>query len=259
MSSAAWADFGAALFDAGAGAAGPAGLRAWNGSDPARRFAVHRNNVAVALTQALADTFPVVKQLVGEDFFAAMAGLYWREQPPQSPVLARWGEGFPQWLAAFAPARSLPYLPDVARLELARVAAWQAADATPLGENEWRRRMADATTLTQSRPALHPSCRVLRSPFDVHALWAAHQQEGEWPAIHIDRPCAVLVLRDPADEVLVVRLDEPSAAFIEALGAGTPFAQALSGAPGVALVATLALLLRHGAIVGFADDLGDTE
>lgn len=249
------AAFGAALVDAGAAA--PAGLRAWNGSDPARRFAVYRNNVAVALTQALADTFPVVKQLVGDDFFAAMAGVYRREQPPRSPVLARWGEGFADWLGGFAPARSLPYLADMARLERARVAAWQAADADALGEAAWRRRLADPGMLAQSRLALHPSCRVLRSPFDVQSLWAAHQQQGEWPAIDIDRPCAMLVLRDPADEVLVIGLDEPAARFIEALGAGARFAQALAGSPGLDLVATLALLLRHGAIVGCADAQGD--
>ena len=30
----------------------PPGLRAWNGSDPARRFAVHRNNVVASLVSA---------------------------------------------------------------------------------------------------------------------------------------------------------------------------------------------------------------
>lgn len=256
MSGTLQADFGAALL--GADPAVPAGLRAWNGSDPARRFAVYRNNVAVALSQALADTFPVVKQLVGDDFFAAMSGIYWREQPPRSPVLARWGEGFADWLAAFAPARSLPYLPDVARLEQARVAAWQAADADAIGADLWRARLAHAGARPLTRLTLHPSCRVLRSAFAVHALWAAHQQPGDWPAIQIDQPGAVLVLRDPADEVLVIGLDEPAARFIDALRAGAPFAQALAAAPGVDLVATLALLLRHGAIVGFADACGDT-
>ena len=67
----------------------PAGLMAHTSQRPVRRFAVYRNNVAIALTQALADTFPVVKQLVGDEFFDAMAGVYLREQPPRSPVLAR--------------------------------------------------------------------------------------------------------------------------------------------------------------------------
>ena len=51
----------------------PPGLTAWNGSDLTRRLAVHRNNVVVSLVDALADTFPVTQQLVGEDFFRTMA------------------------------------------------------------------------------------------------------------------------------------------------------------------------------------------
>lgn len=250
------AGFASALLDAGAGM--PPGLRVWNGSDPGRRFAIHRNNVAAALTNALADTFPVVKQLVGDDFFAAMAHVYWRDQPPRSPVLAHWGEGFADWLAGFAPARSLPYLADMARLERARVAAWQAADAQPLPASALRDRLADEDGLPSVRLVLHPSCRVLRSAFDVHALWAAHQQQGEWTAIDVDRPCAVLVLRDPADEVLVIGLDDATASFVEALVAGAAFGEALARAPGLDLVAALALLIRHGAIValGFGLDGG---
>jgi Na+(H+)/acetate symporter ActP len=93
---------------------------------------------------------------------------------------------------------------------------------------------------------------VLRSPFDVVALWAAHQQEDDWPAVDIDRPCAALVLRDAADEVLVIGLDPACADFVAALVAGATLAEALARAPGLDLVATLALLLRHGAITGWA-------
>ena len=54
----------------------PPGLRTWNGSDPARRLAVYRNNVVSSLIDALADTFPVVQRLVGTEFFRAMAGVF---------------------------------------------------------------------------------------------------------------------------------------------------------------------------------------
>jgi hypothetical protein len=243
------ADFAAALLDAGR--APPAGLRVWNGSDPARRFGVHRNNVVVALTQALADTFPVIRQLVGEAFFDAMAGAYLRAQPPRSSVLAHWGEGFADWLSGFAPARGLPYLADMARLERARVAAWQAADAPALTADELHPRLADAAALPGARVLLHPSCRVLRSPYDVHALWAAHQQPGDWPALDIDRPCALLVLRDAADDVLVLGLAWPDAELLEALRQGATLSEAVARAPTADFSATLALLLRHGALVGW--------
>lgn len=66
----------------------PAGLTAWNGSDPTRRFAVYRNNVI----SSLIDTFPVTLALVGEAFFRAMAGVLVRQAPPRSVRLADYGE-----------------------------------------------------------------------------------------------------------------------------------------------------------------------
>ena len=52
----------------------PEGLFSANGADPASRFAVYRNNVQSSLINALADSYPVVLQLVGDEFFRAMAG-----------------------------------------------------------------------------------------------------------------------------------------------------------------------------------------
>ena len=149
------AEFAAALLDAERPV--PAGLCAWNGSDPARRFAVYRNNVIVSLVGALADTFPVLRQLVGDEFFDAMAGLYVRAHPPTSPVLAHYGEGLADWLAAFDPARALPYLSDMARLERARIAACHAGDAQPLAAEAIAARLADPASLPGARPTLHPS------------------------------------------------------------------------------------------------------
>ncbi|MGS0757134.1 HvfC/BufC family peptide modification chaperone, partial [Roseateles sp. GG27B] len=107
----------------------PSGVRVWNGSDPSARLAVYRNNVVSSLVDALAETFPVVEQLVGSEFFRAMAVLFVRQAPPRSRVLAHYGQAFPSFIADFEPAQGLPYLADMARLEVARVAAYHAADA----------------------------------------------------------------------------------------------------------------------------------
>ncbi len=249
MSTASQAGFAAALLDADRPP--PPGLRAWNGSDPARRFGVYRNNVIVSLVEALGDTFPVVKQLVGDEFFAAMAGVHVRTHPPTSPVLAHYGAGFAGWLEHFAPAQAVPYLPDMARLEFARVQAYHAADATPLPAEAIARRCADAASLPASRPVLHPSLQVIRAQHDVQTLWAAHQHEGEWPAFELERPCAMLVLRDPTDEVLVIAIDSDTADFVEALRRGASLSDALHAAPQADLSAALALLIRHGALVAW--------
>jgi hypothetical protein len=140
----------------------PGRLRAWNGSDATRRFSVHRNNVVGSLVDALADTFPVVQALVGTEFFGAMAAGFVRAQPPRSPLMHRYGGELPAFIEGFAPARSLPYLSDVARLEFARVQACHAADAQPLTAELAGAVLASGVDLAALRPVLHPALRWLR-------------------------------------------------------------------------------------------------
>ncbi|MDE1948309.1 MAG: putative DNA-binding domain-containing protein [Burkholderiales bacterium] len=225
----------------------PAGLRAWNGSDPAARFAVHRNNVVGSLIDALADNFPVVQQLVGEEFFRAMAGLYVRRAPPESPVLAFYGAGFPSFIAEFDPARGLPYLADMARLEAARVQAYHAADAEQASADSVALALASGERIGELRLECHPSLRTLSSAWSVVSLWAAHQG-AEFEALEVDRPeCALVVRLDL--EVLVLPAPAATDVFVAALGQARSLGDA-AGAAGADfdLAGALSLLLRHGAI-----------
>ena len=173
--------FAAALLDPDAPC--PAGLTAWNGSDPARRFAVYRNNVIASLIDALAETFPVTLELVGEEFFRAMAGVFVRVAPPRSALLAEYGEGFPDFIENFEPARGVPYLADVARLELLRVRAFHAADADPVSPEQIAHALADPERLPALRVVCHPSLGVLSSRYAVVSLWAAHQGIGDLASV----------------------------------------------------------------------------
>jgi hypothetical protein len=248
MSEAAWA---AALLDPAQPC--PPGLRSWNQSDPAQRMAVHRNNVTVSLVDALAEQFPVVLALVGDDFFRAMARLYVRDQPPRSCVLARHGAGLPGFIAGFAPAASLPYLADVARLELLRCQASQAADAPPLQAlgSAVLAALQHGSRAAGLRLDMHPSVAVLDSPHAVVSLWAAHQGQDILEAIDTGQAEAALVLR-PDMEVLVLRLPPGGAALVQQLlqgdSLGDAAAQALAAAPGFDLTTNLLLLLQHGAV-----------
>lgn len=249
-------EFAAALLDAERGV--PLGLCAWNGSDPAPRFAVYRNNVVVSLMQALADGFPVVQQLVGDEFFAAMARVYACAHPPRSPVLTEYGDGFADWIADFEPAASLPYLPDMARLERARVRAFHAADALPLPADALTRHLAAPQRLAQAQLGLHLSLGVVRSAWAVASLWAAHQTDDAVAigAVRLDQAESALVMRE-GDYVIVLPVPPPTAAFVQALAAGCPLREAaatasvLGGADPFDLAGSLALLIRHGALIAW--------
>jgi hypothetical protein len=229
----------------------PPGLRAWNGSDPARRFAVHRNNVVASLVDALAGTFPVVQELVGSEFFRAMAAAFVRMHPPQTPVLARYGADLAAFIAGFAPARPVPYLADVAALEWARVSACHAQDAEPLAVDALQHVLQSGVAPSALRFALHPSLRIVRSPFAIVSIWSAHQGRGALAALDPDTPETALVLR-PHEDVLVLRCTASAATFVEKLQGGVPLAgsaaAAADGHGDFDLVQALGQLFTHGAV-----------
>ncbi|MDX9994773.1 MAG: DNA-binding domain-containing protein [Rhodocyclaceae bacterium] len=233
----------------------PPGLRTWNGSDPEKRFAVYRNNVIVSLVDALADSYPVVQALVGEDFFRAMAGEFVRRSPPRSPVLAGYGEDFAAFVAHFPPAAGLPYLADMARLEWLRVEAWHAADAAPLPAERIAGLLAAADALPQTCFTLHPALRVLTSGHAVVSLWAAHQaddadnQATALAEIDLAQAEAALLVR-PALDVVIIPVDPATASFFRRLQAGLPLG--VAAGDDVDLAAALGLLIRHGGIVAVA-------
>lgn len=231
----------------------PSGLTTWNGSDPSQRFAVYRNNVIVSLIDALADTFPVTQALVGEAFFRAMAGQFVRAHPPRSPVLTLYGDLFPSYVCDFAPASALPYLGDLARLEVGYVQTYHAAEEGSLAISELSKLLSNEMPLSQVRFTLHPSINVVRSRYAVVSLWAAHQDlspENTLGSIHPDVSEAAMLIRQDLD-VVVVRIEHGAALFIENLHRGAVFADAVSTDVPFNLETTLALMLRYGAIIRY--------
>ncbi|GHE02685.1 hypothetical protein U879_18360 [Defluviimonas sp. 20V17] len=225
----------------------PEGLLAPRGRPAGNRFSVYRNNVAVSLTEALEQTFPVLRALVGAEFFSAMAGIFLRAHPPQTPVLAGYGAAMPGFLESFDPVAGLPYLPDVARLELAIGAAYHAADATPVAPETLAR--IDPVAFLGARLTLAPALRLIRSDWPVATIWHAHQEPALPEAANLpEGPQDTLITR-PAFDPRVHRLPTGGGGFVAALIADQPLGVAAEAAPeGFDLGAVLRLLLAEGAI-----------
>lgn len=229
----------------------PPGLITWNASDPARRFAVYRNNVIVSLVDALADTFAVTQDLVGEAFFRAMARVFAYTNPPTSRLLVFYGETFPEFIERFPPAASLPYLADVARLEFLRVRAYHAADVAPVRSEDIVAVLADEDKLPDLGLALHPSLAVLDSAAAVVSLWAVHQGVGDLATLVPDVPETALVVRDGLD-VEVMKIPRATGVFIKAVKRGATLGDAMALAqrsdPDFDATLPLALLIQKSAI-----------
>ena len=200
----------------------PAGLKVPAGADVAHRFGVYRNNVIAGLIKALAERFPVVEALVGEDFFRVMARIYVIANPPRSPLMFRYGENFPSFIKHFPPAASVPYLADVARLEFLRGEAYHAADAAPVEPRHFAKFPTES--LLAMRLTFHPSMRLLASPFPVVSIWRAHQEDAN-PAVAEWRPEVALVAR-PELEVELHRVPTSTISFLTELVEGRSIGEA---------------------------------
>ena len=150
------AKFAAALIDAAAEAGAIADFSAAEG--PVReRLALYRGNVHAAWEKALANAYPVVRALVGEEFFSALARAYGRAYPSSSGDLNRFGAMLGTYVHDFPHTRSLPYLSDVAALEWCVHEAHYARDSTGI-RHEQITSLAPGDLLA-SRLALQPACR----------------------------------------------------------------------------------------------------
>ena len=217
----------------------------------ADRLSIYRNTFYATLTNALRLSYPAVHRLVGADFFEASAQRFIEAEPPRGAYLDEYGAEFPDFLARFPAAESVPYLADVARLEWAVSGALHAPDATPLdvaalcsiGEGDHDR----------VRFVPHPSLSLVRASYPADTIWGAvlEQDRATLESIDLDDgPVWLLIQRLPTG-IDVRRLSEPAWRFASALHAGKPLTEAVALASGVDVSALLAEHLAAGRFIAF--------
>lgn len=198
-------------------------------ADTTERLAVYKNNVYSTLVDALAATFPAVERLVGQEFFRYAAREYIAIHSPTSPMLLGYGHKFEQFLSRFAPAATVPYLPDVAKLEFLWLEAYHATDAIAVDAAQVVARLAEPNTAPALR--LHPSARLMRSRHPVSRIWELNRNPdpiedhtsipGESEHLLIIRPRAAVEVR---------RVAPGAYAALEAIAAGRSLMDALAEA-----------------------------
>lgn len=223
------------------------------GSRNAHRFDVHRNNMVVGLTEILADHFPVCRRIVGDDFFAAMARAFVARHKPASPMLMTYGDELPVFIEEFHPAREVPYLADVARVERAWRRAYHCVEQVSLPLETIT--LLSAQDLMAARLALHPSLQLVPSRYPIATIWTAHQPGNEPAEMQDIRAENALVLRSDT-EVAVRGLSTGAATFISSIGRDTPTGEAaalaLAGFRDFDFGNSLVDLFGSGAVVGLS-------
>jgi hypothetical protein len=137
-----------------------------------RGLAAYRANAGASAERALAAAYPVVRQIVGEESFAALARALWQEHTPVKGDLAQFGDTLATFIQGNAQLADEPYLADCARLDWALHQCEQAKDsaAAPSGLELLASHEPQALYLQ-----LRPGCQLLSSRCPLATIWLAHQ------------------------------------------------------------------------------------
>ncbi len=192
-------------------------------------FDVYRNSVMVACVDALAASYPSVAQLVGDDWFRDAAAIFVRQRLPLAGAMARYGEGFADFLAGFEPARELPYLSGVAQLDRLWTEAHLAADAPVLDAGA----LGDLSPGQLAAAVLvpHPAARwATFAELPVYTIWRRHR-EGLSPGDDLSWQGESALLVRPAGRVSWQALERDAATFMSGCAEGRPFVDIVDALP----------------------------
>lgn len=172
----------------------PPGTSANPSEHTLQRLGIYRNNVLYSLSQAMAAQFPIVKKLVGDNFFPALARDFVRKQPPHEPSLTFYGEGFPAFIAAHEHCQSLPYLPDVATLEWQCQKALHAADTPVLTIEQLS--AIDPSQLGELTLSLQAGATLMCSDWPIDRIWRENLgEEANTIDLGVEKKAELLIYR----------------------------------------------------------------
>ena len=221
---------------------------------PSAGAAVYRDSSRRARARSLELVYPVCRQVLGAGAFGRLAAACVAACPSRSPDLTELAAAFPPYLARWRldPASSgplgwdLPYLPDLARLELTFHAALFAADDPPWDADGFAAAVERGAT-GQLRLRLGRSLTLLASTFPVHEIWRRHREALDTMQVPAGNGDLLVVSRQ-ALRPRVQRVSPAAFALLHAVADGQSIAALTER--GYA-VEQLGGLITDGLIVGF--------
>ena len=196
------------------------------------RLAAYRANARANYRNALAATYPVVKRLTGAPFFNTAVDEFVAAHPPVSGDLNVYGEHLAGFLQRYTPAATLPYLPDVARLEWAIDEANRAADVPRVPDAVLAAlAMVAPERLPNARLVLNVSCRLVASAFPIMQIWRVNQPDRSGAErVDLDEGGILLLVRRDLDGVVLQSLSAGEHAFLSVLAQRSTFGAAIDAA-----------------------------
>ena len=188
------------------------------------RLDIYYNNTVLGLTDILATTYPVLKKIVGENFFRTLVRFYIETFSQISGNRHKYGEELASFLSEYEPAVSYPYLSDVAAIEWAYFQATIADDVAALDFNR-------LTDLISAYPnfnvSLHPGVHYIELNYNALEIWQEHQK-NRIEILELQKTQqTVLIWRDQSDDIYLQNISESLKKLLIRCQEGINFNQAI--------------------------------
>ncbi|GAB4393194.1 MAG: putative DNA-binding domain-containing protein [Gammaproteobacteria bacterium] len=190
---------------------------------PAQAYHVYQNSIRAILIKGLRHTFSVCDKLVGNEFFDAMAESYIQQHPSTTPDIGLLGKNFADFIAKFAPAKQLPYLADVVRLEWLWLSAANGPDLKPL---DFPALLTALQSPQSEQVVIHlpANAYLLESAYPIKTIWEfAQQTDITDQTLDISQGGGQWLIWRPAQQVVIENLTDSECAFVKLVANGLPF------------------------------------
>lgn len=149
----------------------------------ATRLGIYAGAYGSRLIDALANSYPALAALLGEEDFRALGASYVRAHDSPYFSIRNYGDALAEFLGTHADYADVPLLAELARWEWLLCAVFDAADAEPVTAAALAR--LPPADWPQLRLAFHPSVRRLALRWNVPQLWKALTEGGERPELQL--------------------------------------------------------------------------
>ncbi len=183
------------------------------------RLKVYRNNIVGSLTDVMIASHPLLEKLVGHEFLELMARSFILENPPTHGCLNMYGTDFDKFIASYELAKALPYLPDMARLEIAMNEAYYAADDKPL--------TADELAEKELKLKLRQNVKLLSSKYPIDKIKDFCLKDDPDKTMSVDSGGVKLMIYRPGLDSVIVKLEDSEYEMLLVLSRNTPLDEAV--------------------------------
>jgi hypothetical protein len=213
-------------------------------------LSVYRNGFLKTCTDGLIANYPVVRAIVGEDYFHSLARAYVDQYPPTRGTLVGYGERLADFIRQLEKEHGLDYLADAAAIDAAWLESYFADEGLPLAPADMEHMDTKGTDVTAVRVHLTPHVQLVRIENGIVDTWARLRDQGELTeGVALTKGAQLAMLWRLDGRVHIKALDDAESAFISTLAdvatLGDAAARAYAVDASFDLAETFAALLRN--------------